>query len=96
MLKNAYLVAKIGVDTAENDVEPPIKSDVSWLIGKDFGDRQQQLSEALAEQASAASEDARAPSQQAAEPAAQAYAAEDQPRHSTLSEARSRLYQHRF
>ena len=27
MLQNAYLVAKIGVDTAEN--EPPIKSDVS-------------------------------------------------------------------
>ena len=30
MLQNAYLVAKIGIDTAEN--EPPIKSDVSWPI----------------------------------------------------------------
>ena len=29
MLQNAYLVAKIGVDTAEN--EPIEKSDVSWL-----------------------------------------------------------------
>ena len=28
MLQNAYLVAKIGVDTAEN--EPSRKSDVSW------------------------------------------------------------------
>ena len=29
MLQNDYLVAKIGVDTAEN--EPYVKSDVSWL-----------------------------------------------------------------
>ena len=28
MLQNDYLVAKIGVDTAEN--EPYVKSDVSW------------------------------------------------------------------
>ena len=36
MLQNAYLVAKIGVDTAEN--EPSRKSDVSWLTATLLGD----------------------------------------------------------
>ena len=92
MLQNEPLVAKIGVDTAENGPRKECCVDTVFVCTRSSSSLESMSARCTTQTAQAAMSltEVTAPSPLLARPG------RCRPRHSTLSEARSRLYQHRF